>query len=78
MLADSKFTVPLVSLATDTMVYPSGAVIGSSRDHELINVGNFVQFSAGPEEVTREVLYWCDNRHSTMMLIINLCTFCVG
>lgn len=52
MLGDSTYTILLQSSDTDTMVYPSGAVIGCSDDHELINVGSYVQYSAGPGEVS--------------------------
>ena len=50
MQQNSKFTLLLVSLPVTTLVFPAGAVIGYS-DRELINVGSYVQFSTGFDEV---------------------------
>ena len=49
MTCDPKYTLLLMSLSTDTPINCAKAVIGSSK--KLINVGNSVEFCAGPSEV---------------------------
>ena len=51
---DVGFTILLASLPLSTLVYHAGAVIGS-LEGELINVGSYVQFSAGPGEVGLQI-----------------------
>jgi len=51
MKDSNEFTVLLISLPRTTVIYPGGAVVGYSEHWELINVGNYVQFSASLGEV---------------------------
>ena len=51
-----EFNVILPSLPITTAIYPAGAVIGS-KNKNLINIGNYVQYSATPGEVYTLVLY---------------------
>ena len=48
--ASEEFTF-LLPLPVTTSIYPAGVVVGCSNKRELINVGNYVQFSATPSEV---------------------------
>ena len=50
MQLDAKYTLLLMSTPTSSGVYPAEAVIGSLH-HELVNVGNSVQFTTCPNEV---------------------------
>ena len=50
MQLDAKYTLLLMSTPTSSSVYPAEAVIGSLH-HELVNVGNSVQFTTCPNEV---------------------------
>ena len=53
----TTYTLLLMSLPTSSLVYPASSVI-ASLSRELVNVGNSVQFSTGPDEV-RPCLYMC-------------------
>ena len=50
LIEDPKYTLLLTSLSANMLVHPAAAVVGSSNSR-LINVGNSVEFSAGPGEV---------------------------
>ena len=57
MQQNTTYTLLLMSLPTSSLVYPASSVI-ASLSRELVNVGNSVQFSTGPDEV-RPCLYMC-------------------
>ena len=60
MQQDTTYTLLLTSLPTSTLVYPATSVVGSSGQ-ELITVGDSVQFSPGPSEVSvlcMQHLFW--------------------
>ena len=57
MQQNTTYTLLLMSLPTSSLVYPASSVIASLR-RELVNVGNSVQFSTGPDEVI-PCLYKC-------------------
>ena len=57
MQQNTTYTLLLMSLPTSSLVYPASSVI-ASLSRELVNVGNSVQFSTGPNEV-RPCLYMC-------------------
>ena len=46
------FTMSLRSLPASTMVNPAKAVIASSKSRKLIDVGNYMLFSAEPGKVS--------------------------
>ena len=48
------YTVLLNGLLNTTLILPASAVIGYSEKRELINVGSYVQFSAGDGEVGKK------------------------
>ena len=51
-----EFNVILPSLSITTAIYPAHAVIGS-KNKNLINIGNYVQYSVKPGEVHTLVVY---------------------
>ena len=57
MQQNTTYILLLMSLPTSSLVYPASSVI-ASLSRELVNVGNSVQFSTGPDEV-RPCLYKC-------------------
>ena len=68
MKDSDEFTVLLASLPRTTVIYPGGAVVGYSEHWELINVGNYVQFSASLGEV-------CVYMHARHIGAVEICIY---
>ena len=57
---DNNYTLLLMSLPTSTRISQAKSVIGSlSLNHELVNVGDSVQFTAGQNEVLAYKILCC-------------------
>ena len=52
--SNDRYTITMSALPMMTLIQQSGAVIGSVNQ-ELINVGSNIQFSAGPNEVIKQI-----------------------
>ena len=60
MQQDNNYTLLLMSLPTSTCISQAKSVIGSlSLNHELVNVGDSVQFTAGQNEVLAYKILCC-------------------
>ena len=60
MQQDNNYTLLLMSLPTSTRISQAKSVIGSlSLNHELVNVGDSVQFTAGQNEVLAYKILCC-------------------
>ena len=68
MKDSDEFTVLLASLSRTTVIYPGGAVVGYSEHWELINMGNYVQFSASLGEV-------CVYMHARHIGTVEICIY---